>query len=190
LLYKGDVEYNFMLSNWILYSFVVEDEDLNNSIHDELLFVMFTRENTPVIIKSIIEFELGKMWDEDINDKLDIIDQFRIHFKIVPEDISKVFELGKPDWKDSKFLVKFSLWEFKLQANYDIETHLLTKISYVACDKTLEIRNLTIEISTDNESKLIEILNNPRVFFAQANPAAYKKYQRMCNEDKPEENKK
>ena len=38
--------------------------------------------------------------------------------------------------------------------------------------------------------KLIEILNNPRVFFAQANPAAYKKYQRMCNEDKPEENKK
>jgi hypothetical protein len=44
----------------------------------------------------------------------------------------------------------------------------------------LEIRNLTIEVSSNNEDQLIEILNNPRIFFANANPAAYRKYQRMC----------
>ncbi|MBO7505204.1 hypothetical protein J6T66_03560 [bacterium] len=61
-----------------------------------------------------------------------------------------------------------------------MDTHLLTQISYVECNKTLEIRNLSIEISTENEDKLTEILNNPRMFFANANPAAYRKYQRMC----------
>lgn len=184
LLYKGDIEYNFMLVNGVLDSFVIGDEELDNLVHDMLWSTMFMAENTPTAIKSIIRFEKAESWDNSISEKLDIIDQFRIHFKVVPDDVINI------EWKDSEFIVKFTLWEFKLQANYDIGTHLLTKISYVACDKTLEIRNLTIEVSTDNESKLIEILNNPRVFFAQANPAAYKKYQRMCNEDKPEENKK
>lgn len=184
LLYKGDIEYNFVLVNGVLDSFVIGDEELNDLVHDMLWSIMFMTENTPTAIKSIITFEKAASWDNSISEKLDIIDQFRIHFKVVPDDVINV------EWKDSEFIVKFTLWEFKLQANYDIETHLLTKISYVACDKTLEIRNLTIEVSTDNESKLIEILNNPRVFFAQANPAAYKKYQRMCDEDKPEGNKK
>ena len=184
LLYKGDIEYNFVLVNGVLDSFVIGDEELDNLVHDMLWSTMFMAENTPTAIKSIIRFEKAESWDNSISEKLDIIDQFRIHFKVVPDDVINI------EWKDSEFIVKFTLWEFKLQANYDIGTHLLTKISYVACDKTLEIRNLTIEVSTDNESKLIEILNNPRVFFAQANPAAYKKYQRMCNEDKPEENKK
>jgi hypothetical protein len=44
----------------------------------------------------------------------------------------------------------------------------------------LEIRQLTIEISSENEPQLIEILNNPKVFFARVNPAAYKKYQKTC----------
>jgi hypothetical protein len=173
-----------MLVNGVLDSFVIGDEELDNLVHDMLWSTMFMAENTPTAIKSIIRFEKAESWDNSISEKLDIIDQFRIHFKVVPDDVINV------EWKDSEFIVKFTLWEFKLQANYDIETHLLTKISYVACDKTLEIRNLTIEVSTDNESKLIEILNNPRVFFAQANRAAYKKYQRMCDEDKPEGNKK
>jgi hypothetical protein len=80
------------------------------------------------------------------------------------------------------FMVEFSIWDFNLQARYDVETHKLTKISYVACNKTLEIRNLTIEVSASNSSQLTEILNNPRMFFANANSAAYRKYQRMCEQ--------
>jgi hypothetical protein len=56
----------------------------------------------------------------------------------------------------------------------------MTRVSYVACDKVLEIRNLTINVSRENESQLTEILNNPRLFLTQANSAAYKKYQRLC----------
>jgi hypothetical protein len=31
---------------------------------------------------------------------------------------------------------------------------------------------------------LIEISNNPQAFFTKVNAAAYKKYQKMCEEDK------
>ena len=56
----------------------------------------------------------------------------------------------------------------------------MSKISYVACDKTLEIKDLTIEVSSNNATQLTEILNNPRIFFTKANQTAYKKYQKMC----------
>jgi hypothetical protein len=77
------------------------------------------------------------------------------------------------------------LWdEYVLHARYNVDSHLLTRISYFKCDKTLEIRNLTIEVSADNEAQLTEILNNPRIFFTKANPAAFKKYQTMCEGSK------
>ena len=60
---------------------------------------------------------------------------------------------------------------------------MLTNVSYVACGKTLLIRNLTIEISASNEDQLTEMMNNPRMFFTKANQAAYRKYLRMCNEE-------
>jgi hypothetical protein len=109
---------------------------------------------------------------------LEIVDQFRIHFKLVPDGINDI------EWESDKFLVDFTLWTFNLQARYDTNTHLLTNISYVGCDRTLEIRSLQIPITTENESQLIEISNNPQAFFTQINPAAYKKYQKMCDEDK------
>jgi hypothetical protein len=72
---------------------------------------------------------------------LEIIDQFRIHFKLVP-NVSNI------EWETDKFLVDFTLWTFNLQARYDMNTHLLTNISYVDCDKILEIRSLEIPITT------------------------------------------
>jgi hypothetical protein len=36
LLYKGDIEYNFMLVNGVLDSFVIGDEELDNLVHDML----------------------------------------------------------------------------------------------------------------------------------------------------------
>jgi hypothetical protein len=108
--------------------------------------------------------------------RLDIIDQFRIHFKLVPESVENI------EWENDEFLVNFIIWEFNLQARYNVDTHLLTKVSYVDdCDNVLEIRWLTISVTKDNESQLIEILNNPKMFLAQANPAAYRKYQKMCD---------
>jgi len=176
-LYKWEVEYNFTLENGSLNSFTIGDEDLNNLIKDKLEGVIFTRDNTPTIIVSIIDFKV-ELKDDNIQKKIDLVDQFRIHFKMVPDDIHDI------DWMSDDFLVDLTLWEFKIQANYNVDTHLLTKISYVNCGKTLEIRWLSIPITTDNESKLVEILNNPRVFLTQSNPAAYKKYQRMCDDEK------
>jgi hypothetical protein len=77
-------------------------------------------------------------------------------------------------------LVDFTLWDFDLQGYYDINTHLLTKIYYTNCPKPLEIKQLSLEITSENESQLIEILNNPRVFFANVNPLIYSKYKNAC----------
>jgi hypothetical protein len=79
------------------------------------------------------------------------------------------------------FLIDFTLWDFKLQAHYDINTQILTKISYANCgERLLEIKQLSIEVTANNEPELMEIINNPRVYFAKVNPTVYKKYQKTC----------
>ena len=135
---------------------------------------MFMKDNTPTIITAIIDFTVETQ-DDTLEKKLDVIDQFRIHFKLVPESVENI------DGESDEFLVNFTIWEFDLQARYNVDTHLLTKVSYVDCDKVLEIRWLTISVTKDNESQLIEILNNPKMFLTQVNPAAYRKYQKMCD---------
>lgn len=181
-LYKWEIEYNFVLENGLLVSFTIWDQNLNDSVKDKLNWVMFTKENTPTIIISVIDFTVELQWDNNIQKKLDIVDQFRIHFKMIPDDIHDI------EWEVDEFLLDLTIWEFKLQATYNVGTHLLSKISYVSCGKILEIRWLSVPITTENESKLIEFLNNPRVFLTQANPAAYKKYQRMCDEENEDGN--
>ena len=174
-LYKWNVEYSFQLLGGALQSFKISDEDLESVVNEQLSSVMITTTNTPTIIKSIIDFTIDK--DEvtdNLEKKLRIVDQFRINLKIEPKEITDI------EWESDVFLVNFTLWDFDLQARYNVETHLMTRISYVACEKVLEIRNLKISISKDNESELTELLNNPTLFFTQANQAAYKKYQRMC----------
>ncbi len=182
-LYKWEweVEYNFDLRNGVLSWYKISDEILNKLTHKKLDWVMFMKENTPTIIKSIIDFSVETI-DDSLEKKLEIIDQFRIHFKLVPDSVNNI------QWESDKFLIDFTLWTFKLQARYDVNTHILTNVSYVACDKTLEIRSLQIPITTENEPQLIEISNNPQAFFTKINSAAYKKYQKMCDEDK--DNKK
>ncbi len=173
VLYKWDVEYAFTLLNGILESFLVSDPNIESILKEMVGAVMTSRDNTPMVIESIVDFELEKAGETDIEKKLEIIDQFRIHFKLIPT-ISDI------EWEEDVFMVEFSIWEFNLKARYDVNTHLLTRISYVACNKTLEIKNFTIEVSVNNSAQLAEILNNPRMFFANANSAAYRKYQRMC----------
>lgn len=173
-LYKWDIEYNFILNEDVLDSFTIGDESLNVLINDKLNWIMFTRENTPTIIMSIIDFNIEEEWDDDIEKKLAIIDQFRIHFKLIPDDIQSI------EWHPDEFLIEFTLWEIELQAKYNIDTHTLTKIYFANCEKPLEIKQLSIEITSENEAQLIEILNNPKVFFARTNPTVYKKYQKVC----------
>ena len=171
ILNKWDVKYEFTIINWILDSFEISDEELNSMIKNNLSGVMIMKDNTTTIIESIIKFNKDEPEETDIDQKMQVIDQFRLYFKLIPEVESVKWNL---------FLVRFTLWEFDLQAYYDINTKLLTRISYVACNKTLEIKDLTIEVSSNNTSQLTEILNNPRIFFTKANQSAYKKYQKMC----------
>jgi hypothetical protein len=51
---------------------------------------MFTKDNTPTIIMSIMEFSIEENEDDNIEKKLSIIDQFRIHFKLVPDNIESI----------------------------------------------------------------------------------------------------
>ena len=178
-LYKWEweVEYNFELRNGVLSWYKISDETLNKLTHKKLDGIMFMKENTPTIIQSLIDFSVETV-DNSLEKKLEIIDQFRIHFKLVPDGVNSI------EWDPDKFLIDFTLWTFNLQARYDMNTHILTNVSYVACDKTLEIRSLQIPITTENEPQLIEISNNPQAFFTKVNSAAYKKYQKMCDEDK------
>ena len=171
ILNKWDIEYKFIINNWILDSFEISDEELNSMVKDSLASTMIMKDNTTAIIESVIEFNKDEPEETNIDKKMQVIDQFRLYFKIIPE-------IESMDW--DTFLLNFTLWEFDLQAYYDINTQILSKISYVACDKTLEIKDLTIEVSSNNATQLTEILNNPRIFFTKANQTAYKKYQKMC----------
>jgi hypothetical protein len=72
-----------------LNSFTIGDEDLNNLIKGKLEGVIFTRDNTPTIIVSIIDFKV-ELKDDNIQKKIDLVDQFRIHFKMVPDDIHDI----------------------------------------------------------------------------------------------------
>ena len=183
LIYTENIEYNFTLKDGILESFNVSDEELNSAIKSRFGDILSNRDNTPTIITSILWFKLDKPEENNIEEKLQVINQFRIHLKLVPN----VYDI---EWEDDIFMVEFTLWdEFTLQARYNVDTHLLTRISYIQCGKTLEIRNLTIEVSANNEAELTELLNNPRIFLTKANQAAFKKYQRMCDEDKEEDKK-
>jgi hypothetical protein len=63
---------------------------------------MFTKENTPTIVSSIIDFSIEKE-DDTLEKKLEIVDQFRIHFKLVPDDIRLV------ESDPNEFLIDFTL---------------------------------------------------------------------------------
>ena len=173
-LYKWDVEYNFILVEWILDSYSISDENLEKVVKEKLDGVLFMRDSTPSLITSIVDFTIESDDDWNIEKKLEIINQFRIHFKIVPDDIHDV------EWKSDIFLVDFTLWDFELQGRYDTTTQVLSKIVYRNCERPLEIKNLSLEITSENESQLIEILNNPRVFFANVNPLIYDRYKKLC----------
>jgi hypothetical protein len=50
---------------------------------------MFMKDNTPTIIAAIIDFTV-EVQDDTLEKKLDIIDQFRIHFKLIPESVENI----------------------------------------------------------------------------------------------------
>ena len=175
-LYKWELEYNFELVNGALNSYTVDDEKLQSQLEDRLKSVMLIKDNTPTIIMSIIDFE-AETTDDTLEQKLDVIDQFRIHFKLIPDSVKDI------EWEPGKFLVNFVLWKFKMQWTYDVKTRTLNKVSYVNCNKVLEIKGFSIPITKENEEQMAEISNNPQTFFVKLNAAAYKKYQKLCKEE-------
>ena len=174
VLYKWDFEYTFVLLNGVLESFSVSDTDLNSLVKERFWGILSPRDATLTLIESIINFKKDDPTQNDnIEKKLEIIDQFRINLKVVPT-ISEI------DGEENIFLVDFLLWDFELQARYDLSNRLLTQISYVACWNILEIDGFEIRLSKDNDSQLNQMINNPKVFLLNVNEEAYKKYQRMC----------
>ena len=173
LLIDG-VEYRFKMQKGILNSFEISNSQIDTNIRDKLSTMMFTRENTPVIIKSILSYKEEKGdGDENLENKLQAVDQFRIYMKLIPE----VYDI---EWISDEFIVEFKLWEIDLQARYNINTYQLTNISYINCDKSMEISWLVIELSSNNMDNLTELLNNPRVYLMRANPDIYRNYLKMC----------
>jgi hypothetical protein len=67
-----------------LESYVISDSELESALRERFGSVMTSRENTPTVIEAMIDFELAAEEDTNIEKKLEVIDQFRIHFKLVP----------------------------------------------------------------------------------------------------------
>jgi hypothetical protein len=72
-----------------LDSFTISDENLDQIIKKKLDGVLFMKDSTPSMITSIIDYTV-EVADETLDKKLEIIDQFRIHFKLVPDDIHDI----------------------------------------------------------------------------------------------------
>jgi hypothetical protein len=68
-----------------LDSFEINDEELNTMVIESLNNIIIMKDNTPAIIESIIEFNKDDPEDSDIDRKMQVIDQFRLYFKIIPE---------------------------------------------------------------------------------------------------------
>jgi len=67
-----------------LDSFTISDNDIDEMIKEMLDSVMIIKDNTPTIIKSIVDFEIESTTEDNIEKKVQIVDQFRIHFKTIP----------------------------------------------------------------------------------------------------------
>ena len=173
---RDNIEYRFSLINGILDSFDVGDSELDLVLKNKLSTLIFSRDNTLSVIKSILDYKLEEKPQDDVENKMQVVDQFRIYMKLIPD----VYDI---EWKSNEFIVEFVLWEFDLQALYNIDTHMLTNISYIACDKILEIEDFTIQLSADNSSTITELLNNPRIFLVRENRQAYEKYLKMCEKE-------
>ena len=72
-----------------MVSFTITDENLDNIIKKKLDGVLFMRDSTPSMITSIIDFSIESE-DDNLEKKVEIIDQFRIHFKTVPNYVYDV----------------------------------------------------------------------------------------------------
>jgi hypothetical protein len=58
-------------------------------VKERLDGIMFMKDNTPTIISAIIDF-IPDTEDDNLQKKMDILDQFRIHFKLIPDDIQDI----------------------------------------------------------------------------------------------------
>ena len=58
VLYKWDVEYAFTLLNWILESFAISDPDIDSVLKELFSSILTSKENTPTVIESIINYEV------------------------------------------------------------------------------------------------------------------------------------
>jgi predicted nucleic-acid-binding protein len=67
-----------------LEKYTISDEKIAKTIKDLLNDIMMNVDNTPTIIASIVDYEPEVTPDKNLEKKLEVIDQFRIHFKIVP----------------------------------------------------------------------------------------------------------
>jgi hypothetical protein len=73
----------------VLDSFTISDANLEQIIKKKLDGVLFMKDSTPSIITSIIDYTV-EVEDGNLEKKLEIINQFRIHFKLVPDDIHDI----------------------------------------------------------------------------------------------------
>jgi hypothetical protein len=58
-------------------------------VKERLDGILFMKDNTPTIISAIIDF-VPDTEDDNLQKKMDILDQFRIHFKLIPDDIQDI----------------------------------------------------------------------------------------------------
>lgn len=175
-IYKWDIRYLFVLQWWSLQSFEVWDVELDKEIHEKLNWKIIYKDNTNTIITDILNYEKLEEpleWKNDkiVENELEVLNHFKIYLANVP-DIAEI------DWKDDEFIVSFNLWDIRIKALYNVETHELSDVSYVICNwnDTLLIKDLKIQLTTENKNQLSSIINNPVAFLKQANEKAYKKF--------------
>ena len=68
---------------------------------------MLMKENTPAVIISIIDFTVELEGDDNIQKKLDLVDQFRIHFKMIPEQRPRQRKYSQESGSLQIFLTQF-----------------------------------------------------------------------------------
>ena len=174
-IFKDGLNFTFTIENETLKEVGISDLTLENQVREELQNSIINNDTTLPIIQWILDKEIEKEEINHIEERLIIYDKIKIYLNIIPT-------INSGDWKT--FEVILPLGEITLKGSYDMETHTISKISFIIPNRenTLQIPNLILPLTEENRENLTYLSNNSNAYLRLFNPTVFNKYESIINQ--------